>query len=103
MFTTQMGGKMKPNEQAWLKDNQIIIAGSSVLFVFTLAAITMVVRYCSRHREHNTEHEMDSEISSFQSNEDIADSTDNITSVRYCQHDAFRENYGDEIYANSCT
>lgn len=97
-----MSGKMKPNEQAWLKDKQlIIIAGSSVLFVFTLVAITMVVRYCSRRRQRNTEHEIDSEFSSFQSNEDAADITNNTTSVRYCQHDAFRKNYGDEIYANS--
>ncbi|XP_034339181.1 cell death abnormality protein 1-like isoform X2 [Magallana gigas] len=97
MYTTKMDGEIKPNEQNWLKEKQliIIIAGSSVLFVFTLVAITMTARNRSRHRTRNTEHEMNSEFSSFQSNEDIADSTDNITSVRYCQHEAFRENYGD--------
>lgn len=100
-----MDGEIKPNEQNWLKEKQltIIIAGSSVLVVFTLVAITMVARYRSCHRTRSSEHEMDSEFSSFQSNEDVAESADNITTVQYCRHDAFRENYGDEIYANSCT
>lgn len=75
---------IKPSEQTWLKKKQLIsiIAGSSVLFVFTLVAITMVARYCSRNKKRNTEPEFDSEFSSFQSIEDIADITDNITSVR---------------------
>lgn len=100
-----MGGVIKPIEQTWLKKKQFIsiIAGSSILFVFTLVAITIVARYCNRNKKRNREPDFDSEFSSFQSNEDIADITDNITSVRYCQHDAFREIYEDEIYANSCT
>lgn len=100
-----MGGVIKSSEQTWLKKKQFIsiIAGSSVLFVNIQVAITMVVSYCSRHKKRNTEPEFESEFSSFQSNEDIAERTDNISSVRYCQHDAFRENYGEEIYANSCT
>ncbi|XP_052718550.1 protein draper-like isoform X2 [Crassostrea angulata] len=104
MNTTNMGGVIKSSDQTWLKKKQFIsiIAGSSVLLVFTLVAITMVARYCIRHKTRNTEPEFDSEFSSFQSNEYVADITDNITSVRYCQHDAFRENYQDEIYANSC-
>nr|XP_034337851.1 multiple epidermal growth factor-like domains protein 10 isoform X2 [Crassostrea gigas] len=104
MNTTNMGGVIKSSDQTWLKKKQFIsiIAGSSVLLVFTLVAITMVARYCIRHKKRNTEPEFDSEFSSFQSNEYVADITDNITSVRYCQHDAFRENYQDEIYANSC-
>lgn len=104
MNTTNMGGVIKSSDQTWLKKKQFIsiIAGSSVLLVFTLVAITMVAIHCIRHKKRNTEPEFDSEFSSFQSNEYVADITDNITSVRYCQHDAFRENYQDEIYANSC-
>lgn len=105
LHSTKNGGVVKPNEQPWLKGKKpIIIAGSAVLFVLTLGATTMAARNCIRHRNRNTEPpEFDSEFSSFQSNEDIADITNGITSVRYCQHEAFRGNHGDEIYANSFT
>lgn len=105
MFTTKWDEVIKPNKQTWLTREQLIliIAGSFVLFIFTFIGVIMVARKRKLQRKRNTEHEMNSEFSSFQSNEDVADSTNNITSVQYCRHDAFRENYGDEIYANSCT
>lgn len=95
MFTTNWDEVIKPNKQTWLTRKQLIfiIGGSFVLFVFTLIAVTMVARKRKLQRKRNTEPDFDSEFSSFQSNQDIAYSTDNITSVQYCRHDAFRENY----------
>lgn len=105
MFTTKWDEVIKPNKHIWLTRKQLIfiIAGSFVLFIFTFIGVIMVARKRKLQRKRNTEPDLDSEFSSFQSNEDVADSTNNITTVQYCRHDAFKENYGDEIYANSCT
>lgn len=71
MFTTKWDEVIKPNKQTWLTWEQLIliIAGSFVLFIFTFIGVIMVARKRKLQRKRNTEPDLDSEFSSFQSNE----------------------------------